>query len=114
MIFAVGNDYRPVRSDGDRFNALKLAVSGAPGTEGRVEATVRVEDLNAVVAAVCDDDEALVVYAHTARIFELTVVETFRSKCKHHMTVVIENLKYSFAATKYLERVTLLRSKEPS
>lgn len=61
MVFPVAHEDVAVGHDGHPFQALELGITGAPGTERAQEASVRVEDLDAVVAGIGHADVALIV-----------------------------------------------------
>lgn len=61
MIFPVRDQNVPVGVDGDALQALELGGAGAPLAEAAQVGPVGVEDLDAVVAAVSNEDVALVV-----------------------------------------------------
>ena len=65
MIFAIANDDVAIGLDGDAFESLELSVCRSPTAEGFHEDTFGVEDLDAVVAWIGNDDVALVVHRNT-------------------------------------------------
>lgn len=66
MVLAIADQDVTVRHDRHALKPLELGVAGAPRAKSAQEATVRMEDLNAIVARICNTDEALVVDGHTA------------------------------------------------
>ena len=70
MIFSVAHEDIPVGHDCDSLEALELRVSSAPAAEGAQEGALRVENLDAIIAAVSNEDEALVVHCHAPEMVE--------------------------------------------
>lgn len=80
MVFPVAHEDISVGHDGHSFQALELGITGAPGTERAQEASVRVEDLDAIIAGIGHTDVALVVNRDASWELELPFVRAFATE----------------------------------
>ncbi|UYV60908.1 hypothetical protein LAZ67_1002751 [Cordylochernes scorpioides] len=74
-------------SDGDTFKTFKLAVTWSPGPESLEESAIWMEYLDPVVAAVADEDEALVIHSNTPRELKLPFFRALATEGVHVLSV---------------------------
>lgn len=67
MVFPIAHQDVAVRHDRNALESLELGVARTPRAERAQEASVRVEDLDAVVTRVGDTDVALIVHRNAPR-----------------------------------------------
>ena len=65
MVFSICHQNVSLRVDRDSLQALELRVPRPPSTEGPQECSVRVENLNAIVAAVGNEDVAFLIHGNS-------------------------------------------------
>lgn len=66
MVLSVRHQDVALRVDRDTLQALELPFTLAPPAETPEEGSVRVEDLDAIIAGICDEDVALLVHGNSS------------------------------------------------
>ena len=65
MVFSICHQNIALGVDRDSLQALELRVPRPPPSEGPQESSVRVENLNAIVAAVGNEDVAFLIHSNS-------------------------------------------------
>lgn len=92
MVFPITYDDVATGHNGDTFKTLELSVSRTPGPESPEEGSIRMEDLDSVVARISNYDVALVVDSNTPWELELPILRTFFTERRYNSSINIEDL----------------------
>lgn len=65
MIFSVAHQNMAIRHNGNAFEPLEFGIAGAPRAKCTQKASIRMEDLDAIIARIGHTDVALVINGHT-------------------------------------------------